>query len=130
MFWDGLGAWIKLRWKIGKYRRKIWQVWNFCNVLMILEQCHISILKKIKTISYPKSGYLFMFIIRLVSRSYTFKMKLRIRLVQCNGYYTIIRINITRNKRSCNVITITIHLFRDYTWIESWINILYFNITW
>ena len=52
MFWDGLGAWIKLRWKIGKYRRKIWQVWNFCNVLMILEQCHISILKKIKTISY------------------------------------------------------------------------------
>ena len=39
---------------------------------------------------------------------------LKVRLVYCNGYYTIIGINITKNKKSCNVIT-TIHLFGDYT---------------
>ena len=43
---------------------------------------------------------------------------LRVRLVHCNGYYTVIRISITRNKRSCNVITIIIYLFGDNTWIE------------
>jgi hypothetical protein len=40
---------------------------------------------------------------------------LRVSLVHCNGYYTVIRISITRNKRSCNVITIIIYLFRDNT---------------
>jgi hypothetical protein len=40
---------------------------------------------------------------------------LRARLVRCNGYYTVIGISITRNKRSCNIITITIHLFGDNT---------------
>jgi hypothetical protein len=42
-------------------------------------------------------------------------MFLRTRLVRCNGYYTVIGINITRNKRNCNVITITIHVFGDNT---------------
>ena len=41
--------------------------------------------------------------------------RLRVRLVHCNGYYTGIKINITRNKRNCIVITITIHLFGDNT---------------
>jgi hypothetical protein len=34
-------------------------------------------------------------------------------LVRCNGYYIVIGISITRNKRSYNVIAITIHLFSD-----------------
>ena len=57
-------------------------------------------------------------------------LAIRVRLVHCNGYYTVIGINITRNKRSCNVITITIHLFVNNTWIEPWIYILYFITTW
>jgi hypothetical protein len=40
---------------------------------------------------------------------------LRACLVHCNGHYNVTRINITRYKRSCNVITITIHLFSDNT---------------
>ena len=56
--------------------------------------------------------------------------KLRTHLVRCNGYYTVIGISITKNKRKYNVITITIHLFGDNTWIESWICILYFTTTW
>jgi hypothetical protein len=40
---------------------------------------------------------------------------LRTCLVRYNGYYTIIGINIIKNKRSCNVITITIHLFSNNT---------------
>ena len=47
-------------------------------------------------------------------------LAIRVRLVHCNGYYTVIGINITRNKRSCNVITITIHLFGDNTWIKPY----------
>jgi hypothetical protein len=42
-------------------------------------------------------------------------LRLRTRLVRYNDYYTVIGISITRNKRSCNVITITIHLFGDST---------------
>ena len=38
---------------------------------------------------------------------------LRVRLVHCNDYYTVIGINITRNKINCNVITIIIDLFGD-----------------
>jgi hypothetical protein len=41
--------------------------------------------------------------------------RLRARLVRCNGYYTVIEMSITMNKRSCNVITITIYLFGDNT---------------
>ena len=44
---------------------------------------------------------------------------LRARLVRCNGYYTVIGISITRkNKRSCNVITITI-LNHSWKWKPS-----------
>jgi hypothetical protein len=39
----------------------------------------------------------------------------RVRLIHYNGYYTVIGINITRNKKSCNEITIIIHLFGDNT---------------
>ncbi len=46
---------------------------------------------------------------------------LGVRLVHCNDYYTVIGINITRNRISCNGITITIHQFGDNTWIEPWI---------
>ena len=35
----------------------------------------------------------------------------RARLVYCNDYYIVIEISITKNKRSCNAITITIHVF-------------------
>ena len=42
-------------------------------------------------------------------------IKHRARLVHCNDYYTVIEISITRNKRSCNIITITIYLFGDNT---------------
>jgi hypothetical protein len=37
--------------------------------------------------------------------------RLRIRLVHCNDYYTIIEISITRNRISSNGISITIHQF-------------------
>ena len=40
---------------------------------------------------------------------------LRAHLVRCNGYYTVIRISIIRNKRCYNVIIISIHLFGDNT---------------
>jgi hypothetical protein len=40
---------------------------------------------------------------------------IRTRLIRCNSYYTVIRISITKNKRSCNVITIIIHVFGDNT---------------
>jgi hypothetical protein len=40
---------------------------------------------------------------------------LRVRLVHCNDYYTVIRISITRNRISCNRITITIHQFDNNT---------------
>ena len=40
---------------------------------------------------------------------------LKSRLVRYNSYYIVIGINIIRNKRSYNVITITIHLFGDNT---------------
>ena len=39
----------------------------------------------------------------------------RARLVRCNGYYTVIRISITRNRISCNEIAITIHQFGNNT---------------
>jgi hypothetical protein len=42
-------------------------------------------------------------------RRYDNSKKIRARLVNCNGYYSVIRINITKNRRSCNEITITIH---------------------
>ena len=42
-------------------------------------------------------------------------LTIMVRLVHCNDYYTVIGINITKNKKSCNVITITIHLFDDNT---------------
>ena len=41
------------------------------------------------------------------------------RLVDCNGDYIRIEIDITRNTRCFNVILITIHLFGDNTRIES-----------
>ena len=40
---------------------------------------------------------------------------LRICLVYCNSYYTVIRISITRNRISCNRITIIIHQFGNNT---------------
>ena len=46
--------------------------------------------------------------------SFVFSTKtFRSRLIRCNGYYTVIDISIIRNKRNCNVITITIHMFGD-----------------
>ncbi len=48
----------------------------------------------------------------------SYNQRLRVRLVHCNGYYTVIGINITRNRISCNGITITIYQFGDNTWIE------------
>ncbi len=42
----------------------------------------------------------------------------RLRLFHCNSYHTVIKINITKNKISCNRIIITIYQFGDNTWIE------------
>ena len=42
-------------------------------------------------------------------------LELRVCLVHCNGYYTVIEISITRNKISCNKISITIHQFGTNT---------------
>ena len=39
----------------------------------------------------------------------------RARLVYCNDYYIVIEISITRNKKTCNITTITIYLFGDNT---------------
>ena len=39
----------------------------------------------------------------------TYKHTLRAHLIHCNDYYIEIRINITRNTLSWNVINITIH---------------------
>jgi hypothetical protein len=39
----------------------------------------------------------------------------RVRLVHSNDYYTVIRISITRNRISCNGISITIHQFGNNT---------------
>ena len=43
----------------------------------------------------------------------------RARLVDYNGNYIEIRICIIRNKKWCNIVLITIHLFGDNTIIES-----------
>ena len=51
-------------------------------------------------------------------------------LVHYNGYYAVIGISITKNKKNCNIIIITIHLFDDNKWIEPWICIIYFTTTW
>ena len=44
--------------------------------------------------------------------------RVRACLVQCNDYYMRIRISITRNTLSWNVINITIHQFGDHLGIE------------
>ena len=44
--------------------------------------------------------------------------QLRAHLVNCNGNYIEIGINITKNTKCCNVMLITIHLFGDNTIIE------------
>ena len=46
------------------------------------------------------------------------RIKLRARLVDCNDDYIRIGIDITRNKRCCNVILNTIHLFGENIIIE------------
>ena len=46
------------------------------------------------------------------------KTQLRAHLVNCNGNYIGIEIDITKNTRCYNVIFITIHLFGDNTKIE------------
>ena len=51
----------------------------------------------------------------------------RTRLVCCNGYYTVIGISITKNKRSSNVINITIHLFGDNKTLNMYF-IFYYNM--
>ena len=48
----------------------------------------------------------------------TVRQIFRAGLVYCNGNYIGIRIGITRNKRYCNVILITIYLFGDNIIIE------------
>jgi hypothetical protein len=42
-------------------------------------------------------------------------LTLRVRLVHNNDYYTVIGISITRNRISCNGISITIHQFGNNT---------------
>jgi hypothetical protein len=49
----------------------------------------------------------------LANDSHLVKEFIRAGLVHCNGYYNVIGINITRNRRNCNGIFITIHLFGD-----------------
>jgi len=44
---------------------------------------------------------------------------LRAHLVDCNGNYIGIGINITRNAKFCYIMVITIHLFGDNITIES-----------
>ena len=41
--------------------------------------------------------------------------QVRACLVRCNSYYTVIGINITRNRINCNRTTITIHQFGSNT---------------
>ena len=48
-----------------------------------------------------------------------FLKNLRASLVDCNGNYIGIGINIIRNTKCCNVMLITIHFFSDNTLIES-----------
>ena len=56
-------------------------------------------------------------------------MTAQIKLLK-HVWYLVIRISIIKNRRICNGITITLHLFGDNTWIEPWICIIYFTTTW
>ena len=99
--------------------------------LFILSKCHTKVRHQLnltyhekKNVGSMRINVIVIYMIQLFNILVIFLLqesffKMRARLVHCNDYYMRIRISITRNTLSYNVISITIHQFGDHLRIES-----------
>ena len=87
--------------------------WNYFQLIMMSCCLHKAIYIIVRKKSY-RNNYLEEFYIQPskdVNQGCNYVTRHHNQYYDYDGYYTVIGISITRDKRSCNVITITIHLF-------------------